>query len=112
MKLFLRTFADCENQEAAQAIVARIVLALSHFSPEACAKPKRYWKLPHLYKITFELAPATETSFQEVISASSGGWAHSRSGSELSSVWNRKHDHTFLVPEVSWAELQLYEAAA
>jgi hypothetical protein len=112
VKLFLRTFADCENQDTAQAIAARIVLALSHFSPEAGAKPKRYWKLPHLFEFTFELVPATETSFQEVISASSGGWEHSRSGREFSSVWNRKHDHTFLVPEVCWAELQLYEAAA
>jgi hypothetical protein len=112
VKLYLRNFAHCESQEAAQAIVVRVVLALSHFSPKAAAKPKRYWKIPHLFELTFELMPATETSFQDVISASSGGWEHSRSGSELSSVWNRKHDHIFLVPEVSWAELQLYEAAA
>ncbi len=44
-----------------------------------------------------------------VVFASSGGWEHSRSGGELSSVWNRKQDHVFLVPEISWAEIQLYE---
>ena len=112
MKLILRTFADCEDQDAAQKTGSRIALALSRFSPEAAAQPKRYWKLPHLFEFTFELTPATEASFLEIASASSGGWEHSHSGSELSSVWNREHDLSFLVPEVSWAEIQLYEKAA
>jgi hypothetical protein len=112
VKLFLRTFANCEDQGAAQEIGSRIALALSRFSPEASVQPKRYWKLPHLFEFTFQLTPATEASFQEIASASSGGWEHSHSGNELSSVWNRKHDLAFLVPEVSWAEIQLYEEAA
>jgi hypothetical protein len=112
MNLFLRTFADCENQQVAQTIAARIESALSQFSPQAVAEPRRYWKLPHLFEFTFVLTPATAASFREVVSASSGGWVHSQAGGELSSVWNRGRDHAFLVPEVSWAEVQLYEEAA
>ena len=112
MKLFLRTFADCENQDAAQAISARLRLALSSFSPEAATVPKPYWKIAHQFEFTFVLSPANEASFQAIVSASSGGWNHVEVGRELSSVWNRKNDHAFLVPEVSWAEVQLYEPAA
>lgn len=112
MKLFLRTFANCESQKDAQAIAARINLALSPFSPRLSVKPKRYWKIPSHFEFTFALTPATEVSFRAITSASSGGWEHTRSGSELSSVWNRRSDHVFLVPEVSWAEIQLYETAA
>jgi len=112
VKLFLRTFADCESQEAAHAISARILLALSAFSPQQAREPQPYWKLPHLFEFTFLLEPATESSLEEVVAMSSGSWEHSRTESELSSVWNRRNDHAFLVPEVSWAEIQLYEAAA
>jgi len=111
MNLFLRTFADCESQQFAQVIAARIELALSHLAPQAIAEPKRYWKLPHLFEFKFELKPANADSFQRVVSASSGGWMHLETGGELSSVWNRVHDHALLVPEVSWAEIQLYEEA-
>ena len=112
MKLFLRTFANCESQEAAHVISARILLALSPFSPELGREPQPYWKIPHLFEFTFLLEPATESSLEEVVAMSSGGWEHSRTDNELSSVWNRKNDHAFLAPEVSWAEIQLYEAAA
>jgi hypothetical protein len=113
VKFFLRVFADCESHEAAQALAARMLLALSSFSPIAAAAPKQYWKMPHLFEFTFTLFPATEASFQAVVSSFSGGWHHLESqGSEHSSVWNRKNDHAFLVPEVSWADLQLHETAA
>jgi hypothetical protein len=112
MRLVLRAFADCESQESAQASAMRILLILSHLSPELSAKPKRYWKLPQLFELAFSLMPATEASFQSLVSRSSGGWEHTRSGNELSSVWNRKLDHIYLVPEVAWAEVQLYEAVA
>jgi hypothetical protein len=112
VKLFLRLFANCESQEAAQAIAARTLLALFLFSPKAASTPKRYWKFPHLFEFTYTLSPASDASFQQIISASSGGWHHSEGDRELSSVWNRSQDHVFLVPEVCWAELQLHESAA
>jgi hypothetical protein len=111
VKLFIRAFADCENREAAGGIAARIALVLSHLSPAASSEPSRYWKLPHLFEFTFVLTPPTETSFREIVAASHGGWSHSGAGSELSSVWNRDPGNSFLVPEVSWAEVQLYEPA-
>jgi hypothetical protein len=112
VKLFLRTFTNCENQETAQTIEARLILALTAFSPEAAARPKPYWKIADQFEFTFVLSPATEVSFQAIISASSGGWQHLEVGAELSSVWNRKNDHVFLVPEVSWAGIDLHETAA
>jgi len=111
MHLFLRAYADCGSSEAARDLAARLGLALSHLSPQASLEPRRYWKLPHLYEFAFHLSPATEAAFQSLVSASSGGWSHSNLGADLSSVWSRRQDHVFLVPEVSWAEVQLYETA-
>ena len=111
MKLLLRVFADCESAAVAHDIGSQLGFSLSRFSPEAQIKPRPYWKLPHLFEFAFSLTPATEVSFQAIIAASSGGWSHSGSAGELSSVWNRRQDHVLLVPEVSWAEIQLYEEA-
>jgi len=57
VKLFLRTFANCEDQEATQAITARISLALSSFSPRLSAEPKRYWKIPNYFEFASRLRP-------------------------------------------------------
>ena len=111
MKLLLRVSADCEGVAVAQSIASRLSLSLSRLSPEAQIEPRLYWKLPHLFEFVFALTPPTEVSFQAIIAASSGGWSHSRSGEELSSVWNRGQDHALLVPEISWAEIKLYEEA-
>ena len=112
MKLFLRTYANCESVETSQAIAARMLLALSRFTPETHSTPKRYWKIPKLFEFTFSLFPATHASFRSIVETSSAGWVHSESENELSSVWNRGKDNVFLVPESSWAEVQLHETAA
>lgn len=111
MQLFLRAFADCDSQDAALVISDRLLFALSKFSPESARPPRPYWKMPHLFEFTFLLSPANEASFQAIVLASSGGWHHVGVGDEPSSVWNRKSDHVFLVPEVSWAEIQLIETS-
>ncbi len=109
MQLFLRLFADCENAEAAVGIAERLALALTPFSTEPSSSLQPYWKLPHLFEFTYDLSPATEASFQEIASRSSGGWQHSSSDGEHSCVWNRSPGHVLLLPEVCWAELQLFE---
>jgi hypothetical protein len=109
LKLFLRTYTNCENNEFSYDISARLVLALSHLSPEAAITPKPYWKMPDLYEFSFVLSPPNEVSFQSVIAGSPDGWSHYVSGNQLSSVWNRKQDQIFLIPEVSWAEIQLFK---
>jgi len=110
MRLFLRVFANCENAEVAVGIAERLALALSGLSPQQRSSPRAYWKLPHLFEFTYNLFPAAEASFHEVVSLSSGEWHHSSCATERSSVWNRSCDRVFLISEVSWAELQLFEA--
>jgi hypothetical protein len=82
---------------------------LQHSYLGAFALPEPYWKIPHLYEFSFVLSPPNEISFQSVIAGSPDGWSHSGSGNQLSSVWNRRQNQIFLIPEVSWAEIQLFE---
>jgi hypothetical protein len=110
MELFVRLLANCESADLAAVISQRIKIVLSRFGGEEASLPKRYWKLPHLYEFTYSLRPATRAAFEEVLSCSSGGWHHAKGETEFSSVWNRAQDHVFLIPEVSWAEVQLYES--
>ena len=112
VRLFLRVFANCESAQVALGLAQRLALAVSRVGLEQASRPRQYWKLPHLYEFTYARSPATTGSFQDVVSGSPGGWEHSSCGSELSSVWNRSADLVFLVPEVSWAEVQLMEHVA
>jgi hypothetical protein len=112
MQLFVRLFANCESAEAAAGISQRIALALSRVGGQQASTPKPYWKLPYLYEFTYTLRPASHETFQEVLSFSHGGWHHSPGEIEFSSVWNRAGDRVFLIPEVSWAEVQLHESVA
>jgi hypothetical protein len=107
----MRLFANCENSEIAGDIAARVSAALVRLSPQQLSPPKRYWKLPELFEFNYTLSPANEASFQAVLAMVSGGWAHSDVNAERSSVWSRVQDHILLAPEVSWAEVQLFEAA-
>jgi hypothetical protein len=112
VELFLRLFADCESAEVASEIARRLHVALSQLNPEAFSPPKPYWKLPQLFEFTFTLVPPTEAQFQLLISSPPGGWSHSGSEAERSSVWNRAQDQVFLLPEVSWANVELHKTAS
>lgn len=110
-RLFLRAFADCDSAELVTGIVHRILMSIpGQILAELHAIPKPYWKHPRQFEFTFNFLPTSTTSFQDLLVLSSGGWHHSECRGELSSVWNRGQDHAFLVPEVCWAELQLFEA--
>jgi hypothetical protein len=111
VKLFLRLYADCESQEQAKSIDDRIRLALSHLSASQFAPFKPYWKIPSQFEFTYTLEPATTRSFESIIAASSGGWSRQLSEASASAVWNRQSDHILLVPEASWGNVELYEAA-
>jgi hypothetical protein len=113
VQLFVRPYANCSNVSGARTLAQRLELALSRFAPRQHTLPKPYWKVKAQFEFTYLLSPPTEIVFHEVTSSTSSGWHHSApSGGELSSVWNRTGDCLFLVPEVSWAELQLFEAEA
>ena len=112
MALLVRLLANCESVEVAIAVSRRVASILARFGGEEASPPKQYWKMPELYELTYELCPATSAAFEEILSYSRGGWHHLPGESERSSVWNRTGDFVFLVPEVCWAEVQLYEPVA
>ena len=111
MILFLRLYADCETGEQARDIAGRICLALHHLSPSEFAPPNRYWKTPRQFEFTYTLRPANGLSLSSIIEATSGGWSRQEAGEEESAVWNRQADLVFLVPEVSWGNVELHETA-
>jgi hypothetical protein len=108
MKLFLRVFADCWGEEYSINLSNRLQFGLSKFSPSLAKPPKPYWKMREKFEFTYLLSPANVANFNQIIQLSSSGWNHIESGEELSSVWNRRNDNIFLLPEVSWAEIQLF----
>lgn len=112
MQLVLRLYADCDSNEVAGLIAGRLLTQLSRFSPESSAEPRRYWKMPQMFEFTYRLAPACAKTVADLVSCSSGGWSHSGGVEESSSVWNRQADHMWLVPEVAWAHLELYEVTS
>jgi hypothetical protein len=112
MQLFIRIFANCEDDSTAQRIEGNLLQELSRFDPVARAAPRRYWKIQELYEFTFDLSPATRECFVSITDKTSGGWSHNEGSEEFSSVWNRVQDHAFLIPEVRWANLELHETPA
>lgn len=109
MVLFLRTYVDCEDSGEANSLQSRVLNSLSSFSPKLFGAPQQYWKIPEMFEFAFTLSPANVKSFEGVISLCDAGWMHMGTGDDLSSVWNRNSDDAFLIPEVAWAELALFE---
>ena len=108
MKLFIRTYATCENLEQAKEISREIQLALADFHPVRFSDPKPYWKVPELFEFSFNLSPATDDSFLEIIKFCEEGWLHMKGDHDRSSVWNQADDFSFLAPSITWAELALF----
>src|SRR5689334_22325221 len=89
LRLFMRVFADCASDEDARRLSGQISMVLSRLSPKQAAAPKQYWKLPHLFEFTYDLHPATEASFHEILSKAVGAWHHAASEGGMWSIWNR-----------------------
>ena len=111
MNLFLRLYANCDDASEAERLAGNIASVLSAWETSSATQPRRYWKMPELYEFAIDLYPATVESFQAVRALVAGNWHDVEQACERSSVWNRGADLSFLIPEVSWAELQLYESA-
>lgn len=110
MNLFLRLYANCTDVSDAERLAEQIALALSAWETSPGTQPRRYWKMPELYEFAVDLFPATVGTFWAVHGLATGNWHDVEQASERSSVWNRAADHRFLIPEVSWAHLELYES--
>jgi len=111
LNLHLRLYANCEDDAEARQLSGKIAWVLSEWDPSPRIQPRQYWKMAELYEFAFSLHPATLESFQTICALAVGSWFHVEQTEERSSIWNRADDARFLTPEVSWAELQLYESA-
>lgn len=110
MKLFLRVYAECPSIEAASSIDTKIRNSLSAWSPQLAANIIQYWKIPEQFGFTYNLSPATEPSFEAIVSTVEVGWSLSREhSSERWAIWNRCSNNVFLTAEVAWANLELHE---
>lgn len=107
MRLLLRLFVDCVDDDHILRTEAAAASALSAFEPGRDAAPERYWKMPDLVELTFALHPAKRATFDAVVALAADGWHHAGDATEASSVWNRAPGQLFLVPESAWAELIL-----
>lgn len=104
----IRTYATCGSLEQAKGIYNEIQLALADFHPAYFSDPKPYWKRPELFEFSFNLSPATEASFLEIVKSCDEGWLHMKGDHDRSSVWNRAEGLSFLAPAITWAELALF----
>jgi hypothetical protein len=111
LNLFLRLYANCDDASDADRLAGQIALALSAWGSSPTTQPRQYWKMPELYEFAVDLFPATVETFHAVHALASGKWHDDVQACERSSVWNRVADHSFLIPEVTWAHLELYESA-
>ena len=110
MELFLRVFAECGSEGYAEHLQRELCVALTTWVLAKPSTARRYWKMPDLFEFTFRLTPATFEARDQIIGSASG-WHHSGDELDRSSVWNRSPGVSFLVAEVTWAELQHYEPA-
>lgn len=111
LKLHLRFFANCQNDDEALDIATRIETALRDSHPSAARRPRRYYEATTLFEFSYLLEPATTAAFDRIVAQATSGWFRQGEDAGRSAVWNRAGHDVFLVPEVSWAALQLQEAA-
>ncbi|MDP3518155.1 MAG: hypothetical protein Q8S94_13390 [Pseudohongiella sp.] len=106
MKLDIRLFIECKDEEEAKQIVATLCDSLADFSPTSEMNPSRYWKMPEFFEFAFDLGSASMASFDRLISLVPNGWTHGGDPMDLWSVWNREPGAMLLLPGTRWAEVQ------
>lgn len=107
MLLQLRVFAPAATAREAEAVAARLVAELADFRVTVTGPPERYWKIPAWYEHTLRLVPADAAGFERVLALAALGWSHVVRDTECDAVWNAGPGACFLLPEVTWAEVQL-----
>lgn len=107
MILLARLFTPAPDREGAEVIGRRLLEILAEFSPVVSMPPEQYWKLPAWYEHTLQLTPADESTFDRVLAMAGGGWHDVLRDGECYAVWGPVTGASFLLPEVTWAELRL-----
>lgn len=107
MILLIRCFAPAADLDEAESLAARLRAQLSAFPVAVPTPPERYWKIPAWYEHTIRIDPAGEREFDAVLAMAKEGWHQVTRDGECFAVWNALPGSTFLVPEITWAELLL-----
>lgn len=105
-KLLIRLFTESGDAACADELEAQLLAQLTPFNAQPEAPPEAYWKEPGWFEHFYALSPVDEATFDAVIARVEAQW-HIRRDEECDAVWNPAPGHTFLLPEVRWAELLL-----
>lgn len=108
INLSLRLFAECADDAAAANLLAALYSDLNEFLPVSEKPPSRYWKMPELFEFSFELNPKTWDTCQHIVALCVTGWTHGGSNNDMWFIWNRHDTDIFLLPQVTWAEIQFF----
>jgi hypothetical protein len=111
VKMFARIYAQCGSERESVSINQELMQALSDYGAVAVEQPVVYWKISEYYGFRFRFAVTTDEAFEGLMSLASGAWFQINSSRERSAVWNYTDNIQFLIPEVRWAELQLFDEA-
>ena len=105
-KQLIRLFTEAGDATRATELEAQLLAKLASFNAQPEAPPEAYWKEPGWFEHFYALSPANADTFDAVIALVEAQWHISRD-EECDAVWNPAPGHTFLLPEVRWAELML-----
>ncbi len=112
MHLALQLHADCADEVAANALDARLRLALSPWSPTPARPPARDWKRPQTFTFAYALSPADEAGFRTFVVRSGVRWDLSGDAHTPRAEWWRDREIRFLAPEIFRGALWLVDADA
>jgi len=112
MRIILRVMAPAGDAAEAADAAARLGQALHAQGYRAAAAPAAYWKIPEWYEHTWHLDPATEPDFDRLLARAALGWHHVVRDGECDAVWVREPGAAFLLPEATWAHVQLVHPPA
>lgn len=108
INLLLHLLLECADDAEAANLLAALYSDLSEFLPVSEKPPSCYWKMPELFEFSFELNPKTWGTYQHVVAFSATGWTHGGSSNDIWFIWNRHDTNIFLLPQVTWAEIQFF----
>ena len=112
MRLALHLYAHCADEVAADALDARLRLALSPWSPTPARPPARYWNQSQTFTFAYTLSPTDEAGFRTFIVRSGVRWELSGDAHAPRAEWWRDREGCFLAPEVFRGALWLVDEDA
>ncbi len=107
MRLLVRVMLPAATAGEAAAAAERLGGELQPHGLRVAAAPAPYWKIPEWYEHTWQQDPATEADFDRLLARAALGWHHVLRDGECDAVWVREPGAAFLLPDTTWAQVQL-----